>query len=507
MALTKVTYSMIQGATANVLDFGADSTGVVSSTSAFIAAVASLTNGGVVYVPAGSYLIDAIIELNNNIIVQGVGNASVILSKTVGENTGRNGLFYADNKNGVGLRDLKITVFANWGIRSKFVNCNTVKIDNVFFNGDFQLGTDIAAFPCWIAGSGDVVIQNCVFKNCVDSVYICRTQWDTGTDSYNVTVRDCLFFQDNRGLTSLYPCGIYVYYGRDTVVNNCKFRNIKPATTGIGQIGYGIYEGDGDAVSVNISNCEFLNDDGVSSAYPMTAVLTATTETLLLEGCTMKGPFLFGAAISGKHLQVNDCLFNGCSTGISTYGSAGILVLTALVTSCSFIDIELNPIIFGNSASNYTYSLAEGNSFYNAGYGAIYFRFTEYGEARDNVIINCNRLNSTDSFSHAGIIYFGSIAGLCDGNSVRNTDVGGQAKYGVSVASATNTVVVTSNNSFTNMRTGSVFNVLIAPPTIGTWPVGQFIYNWSPSAGGTPGWVCTTAGTPGTWKAMANLAA
>jgi len=24
---------------------------------------------------------------------------------------------------------------------------------------------------------------------------------------------------------------------------------------------------------------------------------------------------------------------------------------------------------------------------------------------------------------------------------------------------------------------------------------------------GAPGWVCITAGTPGTWKAMANLAA
>ena len=25
-------------------------------------------------------------------------------------------------------------------------------------------------------------------------------------------------------------------------------------------------------------------------------------------------------------------------------------------------------------------------------------------------------------------------------------------------------------------------------------------------AAGTPGWVCTTGGTPGTWKAMSNLA-
>jgi len=52
MALTKATYSMIQGAAYNVLDFGADSTGVASSLAAFNAAVA---NGGTVYVPSGTY--------------------------------------------------------------------------------------------------------------------------------------------------------------------------------------------------------------------------------------------------------------------------------------------------------------------------------------------------------------------------------------------------------------------------------------------------------------------
>jgi hypothetical protein len=45
-----------------------------------------------------------------------------------------------------------------------------------------------------------------------------------------------------------------------------------------------------------------------------------------------------------------------------------------------------------------------------------------------------------------------------------------------------------------------------AAPTTGTWKRGDIVVNTTPSAGGTPGWVCTTAGTPGTWKAMANVA-
>jgi len=63
MSLTKVSYSMITGAAYNVLDFGADSTGTASSTSAFQLAVA---NGGVVYVPSGTYKLNSKLSLSTN---------------------------------------------------------------------------------------------------------------------------------------------------------------------------------------------------------------------------------------------------------------------------------------------------------------------------------------------------------------------------------------------------------------------------------------------------------
>ena len=44
-------------------------------------------------------------------------------------------------------------------------------------------------------------------------------------------------------------------------------------------------------------------------------------------------------------------------------------------------------------------------------------------------------------------------------------------------------------------------------PIAGTWARADICWNTTPAAGGTPGWVCTTAGTPGTWKPMANLGA
>ena len=46
-----------------------------------------------------------------------------------------------------------------------------------------------------------------------------------------------------------------------------------------------------------------------------------------------------------------------------------------------------------------------------------------------------------------------------------------------------------------------------AAPASGTWTLGSKVYNDTPTAGGVSGWVCTTAGTPGTWKTFGAIAA
>jgi hypothetical protein len=44
-------------------------------------------------------------------------------------------------------------------------------------------------------------------------------------------------------------------------------------------------------------------------------------------------------------------------------------------------------------------------------------------------------------------------------------------------------------------------------PSSGTWAVGDMIWNSAVTAGGNIGWVCTTAGTPGTWKTFGAISA
>lgn len=43
------------------------------------------------------------------------------------------------------------------------------------------------------------------------------------------------------------------------------------------------------------------------------------------------------------------------------------------------------------------------------------------------------------------------------------------------------------------------------PPASGHHAAGELVYNVAPAAGGKVGWVCTAAGTPGTWKAFGAI--
>jgi hypothetical protein len=81
MSLTKASYSMITGAPVNVLDCGADATGVADSTAAFTLAQTISKN---VFVPPGSYSIDNLrIQSEVNLIGAGKGN-TILRQRTAG---------------------------------------------------------------------------------------------------------------------------------------------------------------------------------------------------------------------------------------------------------------------------------------------------------------------------------------------------------------------------------------------------------------------------------------
>jgi hypothetical protein len=82
MSLTKVSYSMITGAQANVLDFGADPTGATNSAAAIQAA---MNASKAVYFPAGTYLVQTkLVPTQANDLI-GASKPSVILQLKVND--------------------------------------------------------------------------------------------------------------------------------------------------------------------------------------------------------------------------------------------------------------------------------------------------------------------------------------------------------------------------------------------------------------------------------------
>lgn len=67
-------------------------------------------------------------------------------------------------------------------------------------------------------------------------------------------------------------------------------------------------------------------------------------------------------------------------------------------------------------------------------------------------------------------------------------------------------LVATQVNQLSEGQMSANYGALATAPTSGTWQVGDFVRNSAPSELGAAsskyvifGWICTVAGTPGTW--------
>jgi len=173
MALTKASYSMITGSPVNILDFGADPTGVTGASAAIQAAInaVSAQGGGAVYIPPGTYLIDANIEPKSNMSIYGAGPASILsftgnnrqcFTSTSVSNLRIFGLFFDGNKPTVGW---ETTNNYDFGVRL----------------GAGATGQDVE----------NAEVYECTFKDIgLDGIYV--------ENFYNVTLRNNIFINCRR---------------------------------------------------------------------------------------------------------------------------------------------------------------------------------------------------------------------------------------------------------------------------------------------------------------------
>lgn len=168
MSLTKVSYSMIEGTPANVLDYGADPTGVADSTSAFTAALAE---NQAIYIPVGVYIVnDVTVPSYKTIIGEAATNS--LTESTVLKTTHNDAPIFSIDE-GDGYIHMSNIVAITTAARTSFVKQNGNNLDNIQWCNWSNI---------WTSGNFEVSFDGffilCNWYDCVDG-YI-----DNGTTNH-----------------------------------------------------------------------------------------------------------------------------------------------------------------------------------------------------------------------------------------------------------------------------------------------------------------------------------
>ena len=167
MALTKVTYSMINGPVANVVDFGADPTGVADSYAAIKAAYDS--DAAIIQFPAGTFKMTQTLYIDRGVVINGSGAEDGSTGGGQGAGVASTVLNYTGTGNCIDI-----------------VGSYTEGVSNVHLSNFMIDGNTLADGGLYI-GSG-VTVTKCTFKN----LGIFNFDNATTNKGYGVGIRNCL---------------------------------------------------------------------------------------------------------------------------------------------------------------------------------------------------------------------------------------------------------------------------------------------------------------------------
>jgi hypothetical protein len=257
MSLTKVSYAMIGGAYANVLDFGADKSGSADSSTAIQNAINSLgVLGGVVYFPPGTYKIASTVFTPSNsygiwllgsgmrnTYLQWSGGASAMIFAHSGTDNFRMEAFALENT-GTGtvavqldcVRCNIIDIFSNSPVAWSsciFSTVSTIASYNfkvIFDNLNLFVASNSATAQANYAiklGSGhSVTIQNSMFSGFADAAIFRDTTVDTNAIT-GLSIIGCRF-ESFSGTSVPYPgavdaTAISLQYITGALITGCNF--------------------------------------------------------------------------------------------------------------------------------------------------------------------------------------------------------------------------------------------------------------------------------------------
>ncbi len=522
----------------SVADFGAVGDGTTDDAAAIQAAMTA-ADGGVLTFGAGlTYLLEdeilvpanTTVELNGatiNFDVVGsvycfkMGNDSVIQNGTINQ---------INTANEVGVNGsfrCPITVGSfNAGFASQ--GARNVTIQNLELSNSRPVGQCISVY----SDSFNVLIQNCAINDGggAKNGLACHWSLDTGTPADGtqhpsaIRVVNCVFAD--------FDVGVYLSAAYQVSIENCKFLDCGK--------GVEAYRGDYSNVYAPVAIQPFVNREirvtnsqmrGCAIAVEIDGIegLTAPQSIMSVDviGCQLFGPTSGTANDRGFYIRgtsrgsIRDCIiseFDGY--GIDFVGSAENYVIdnctingnelagiysrdTDLITDVNISNCR----IYGNAASSGLAtkpgvrigSLCQNWEVKNCAFG------TSVGESQATSVAiepTSQYISLVNNHTYGVVDYAYRVTGatsFATSSTLQLNFVGNTADAGIVVYDGSPCATVVGP-ALRQMW----YN---AAPTVGAWRVGDIIWNTSAAAGGTVGWVCTTAGTPGTWKTFGAIAA
>ena len=356
MSLTKVSYSMIQGALANILDFGADPTGAVSSTAALDAAIAT---GNSVYVPKGTFKLTGMSTLTSGCCVYGEGplksrficdiaaHTGVFLRMAGGNNIVEKVAFEGNSTadgTAVRITNTNEYEFTGW-MTLRDVHITGIKVgldmNNVFsvFVDNCRIYSNYRGVR--IVPSYDGIGDNGYFTTITFNKTYINQNADYGLAavptivSHNFVLRDTVI-ESNEGVASNHQ--VRIVRTDPLVITNCYFEleNTIPAllleecTTTVS----GIYmNGTGGINLGTVSNTFYLID----------AAIGASTDAIFANGTSLQQVQIVNSSLGTSTLNATRLLIQNSTVSGTYYRNLGQnydLTLGDLTNTCSVSDFQ-----------------------------------------------------------------------------------------------------------------------------------------------------------------------
>ncbi|CAB4146209.1 Pectate lyase superfamily protein [uncultured Caudovirales phage] len=463
MALTKVSYSMITGAVVNILDYGAiadyneNTPGSGTDNSAAIQAAVDAANAkstnGAVYIPSGAYKILTAISVPYGVSIFGDGGTASVL-----HSEGCNGLNFTTFGYSIGsmfYEDFGLTAATgtNFAAVQSINSPTSVTQDGLNFNRVRFYGWN----QCFVLSSTwNTTISTCRAENINN--FVTLSQSNGQAVIVKIVNNNIVYAAGGRGTGNIYAINVLNTTGFTETVHI--FQN-------------SIY---GFQICVNVDQATYITigSNDLSASVKAIAFVTPAGGYNICNNyieVSGSGTGIFGAAQGSETPETRTNIQNNYFIGTVT-AAIGIQLNTAVAT------YQWNATV-------------RDNTFFGFATNDILF----YGSGKS--LIDNNRCMSTGPTNS---IFIGEVLGspvILTNNYLR------KALFIDVLADFTGGKLILLNNVESNSFQSTH---QAAAPSTGTWRVGDIVYNNAPASAGYVGFVCTVAGTPGTWKSFGLIA-